>query len=92
MPVAIYADITGLFMRDAERTTAKTAQMRKLLETHPDRVACHRLAVEAGLGGLADSLMRDPIVAEMVASANRVSRRLAAMRAPGPSPSRSRPE
>ena len=92
MPTAIFADITAIFVRDPVRTPSKTAQMRKLLESHPDHVGCHRLAVEAGLGGLVDSLLRDAIVAEMVDSTNRLNRRSAALRSAGPSPARLRTE
>eukprot|EP00048_Salpingoeca_helianthica_P004418 m.76655 g.76655 ORF g.76655 m.76655 type:complete len:2578 (+) comp13186_c1_seq3:52-7785(+) len=76
VPSGLYADVVALYMRDGERTAGKAAQLRKILETHPDRATCHRLAVEAGLTAFADTLIRDAFVAEMVdAAARRAARR-----------------
>jgi hypothetical protein len=75
VPTGLYADLVGLYLRDGERTAAKAAQLRKVLETHPDRAACHRLAVDAGLAAFADTLTRDAFVAEMIDAAARRTRR-----------------
>ncbi len=65
---SVFQDVHTQYMRDPERA-GRAAAMGRLLEACPDRVVACRLARDAGLDAVAQSLMRMELVGELVAMA-----------------------